>query len=113
MDETLGSTQTPNTLSTSSRDLHGLHVRIPDDEHRAVDSGCCGSDCHNILRGSRDYHRRIPAFRLVRMADRHPEHRRDSYGGLLCCVYRKSVENRCPWVSRRESEVTGQLQGAG
>ena len=47
------------------------------------------------------------------MADRHPEHRRDSYGGLLCCVYGKSVENRCPWVGRRDSEVTGQLQEKG
>ena len=56
--------------------------------------------------GARDCPRRVPAFRLVGVADRHPDHRRDSYGGLLCCVYGKSVENRCPWVSRRESEGT-------
>jgi len=37
----------------------------------------------------------------------------DHLGGLLCCVYGKSVENRCPWVGRRDSEVTGQLQEKG
>ena len=28
-------------------------------------------------------------------------------------MYGKSVENRCPWVDRRDSEVTGQLQEKG
>ena len=28
-------------------------------------------------------------------------------------MYGKSVENRCPWVGRRHSEVTGQLQEKG
>ena len=28
-------------------------------------------------------------------------------------MYGKSVENRCPWVGRRDSEVTSQLQEKG
>ena len=28
-------------------------------------------------------------------------------------MYGQSVENRCPWVGRRDSEVTGQLQEKG
>ena len=91
----------------------GHHVRIPDDVWHAVGRECCGSARHGILSGSLHFHGRLPAFRLVGMADRHPEHRRDPYGGLLCCVYGKSVENRCPWVGRRDSEVTGQLQEKG